>query len=193
MISFRCGTCHFSTVNDEELVMHFLKDHEGTDVKEDPDSKSDIFPSSSDKNEKEMKRTQIDSEEKKCLTFDCSICKMQFPSKYYLRCHKRKRHHIIIFSCTKCLEEFATENQRNQHYDVVHCSTIHKCKLCEFSSGQEARVNYHYLKEHTDRRFLCTECDYKTVNLTNMKKHYRNHPGIRFTLKKSHTLSKIEN
>ena len=85
MLSFRCGSCNFNTVDDDELVKHFQQDHERS-VKADPEFDSESITGDNEK--KEIKRIPLKSESNQNLTFECSVCYKKFPSKYYLRCRQ---------------------------------------------------------------------------------------------------------
>lgn len=98
--------------------------------------------------------------------FQCSICRLEFPSKHLMLEHRSK--HTKLFKCKICSEAFYTEEKLNKHLEKE--SHNYPCDSCTKVLVSKASLQRHKVV-HGEKNHLCDVCNRAFKTARDMKNH----------------------
>ncbi|KAJ1520903.1 hypothetical protein ONE63_003983 [Megalurothrips usitatus] len=157
-------------------------DKEDSKIEEETTTEPSIFRRSRKGVVKNSKKSEVrspSSENIKCTTYTCPICKKVFlkrgPFKAHLETHKTDQK----FACEICLRVFKKENNLTQHKKSHAEQTTFPCSHCNRVYPTMSTLRSHLVSHSDERPHVCSICSKSFKRNQDLKFHLNQHNGLR--------------
>ncbi|RUS71092.1 hypothetical protein EGW08_021153, partial [Elysia chlorotica] len=199
----RCGLCHFTAQDREELRHHILGMHYQSlndieasvlamEVEEASLKKGETVQSrqlvlksalTAVKQLYSLKKHKNSSDQAKIEpsttgTVQCMVCNKFFRGTSYLRQHMRTHTGDRPHQCLQCGRSFTSRDILKKHMYVHVEHKDYKCGECGKLFKRLGHVQQHLRSHSQERAFPCTVCDKFFKTQHSLKVHMRTHSGI---------------
>lgn len=128
------------------------------------------------------KNTSINAKERrekkrKYVTYECSICHMNFALHGKYKQHMVKHSDERPFKCTVCERTFKRLSELNNHMQI-HSDVTYTCEICSFVSINKVSLKTHIRRVHKRNfRYHCEQCGKGFMSNYDLEDHKTSHLG----------------
>ena len=113
---------------------------------------------------------EMDTEEARNATFDCTICTEKYEDKHDLECHLRDHHTEPENKCSICNFVFKTPEDLQNH-KTTHNTEFMNCDVCKITFRSNNELNNHLKTHKVEEHYKCELCE----NMFKDKKSFTDH------------------